>query len=202
MTAVSRDSGLSHFSLVYRTPNAAIQEIPKRISRGSGCSSCFGTLAARSRPTRGRSAAVEAPCRQDFERWMHRITHNRFITLAVVFESSLVVVACAVGWLFHIHVWTEPATERGRRGRRYGRSDSSICAVAEHRTVPDPGARTDQKRAAGNAGTARSWPVVGMRSCVLAAVAGIGEEFLFRGARATAVRALDRRQRATDWLSD
>src|SRR5580698_1082328 len=34
-----------------------------------------------------------------------RITHNRFITLAVVFESSLVVVAWAIGWLFGIDVW-------------------------------------------------------------------------------------------------
>ena len=109
------------------------------------------------------------------------ITHNRFITLAVVFESSLVVVACAVGWLFHIHVWTslQPNVVAAVAGT-FGAVPPFVLLLATERfQIPAlERIKSVLLETLGPPLLACRWYEV----VVLAAVAGIGEEFLFRGA--------------------
>jgi uncharacterized protein len=110
-----------------------------------------------------------------------RISHTRFISLAVAFESSLVLVAWAVGWLFRIDVWSSLHPNlRGTVAGVVGAVPPFVLLLATERfRIPALERIKDLLlETLGPPLLACRWYEV----VLLAAVAGIGEEFLFRGA--------------------
>jgi membrane protease YdiL (CAAX protease family) len=110
-----------------------------------------------------------------------RIGHTRFLLLAVVFEGSLVAVAFAIGWSFHIDVLRrlQLSAMSAILGVVGAIPPFALLLATERFQIP--ALERIKKLLLETLGPSlracRSYEVV-----ALALVAGIGEEFLFRGA--------------------
>jgi membrane protease YdiL (CAAX protease family) len=110
-----------------------------------------------------------------------RISRTRFMSLAVIFEGSLVAVALALGWIFHIDVlgrliFSVGATVVGLVGAV---PPFALLLTTERFKIPalERIKRLLLETLGPSLLVCRWYDVV-----ALAAVAGVGEEFLFRGA--------------------
>src|SRR5580704_1560653 len=110
-----------------------------------------------------------------------RISRTRFMSLAVIFEGSLVAVALALGWIFHIDVlgrliFSVGATVVGLVGAV---PPFALLLTTERFKIPELERikRLLLETLGPSLLVCRWYDVV-----ALAAVAGVGEEFLFRGA--------------------
>jgi uncharacterized protein len=110
-----------------------------------------------------------------------RTGHARFLTLAVVFESSLVVVALAIGWLFRIDVLHRLQLSTGAAVVGLVGAIPPFALLVTTERLRIPALERIKNLLLETLGpllrTCRWYEVV-----ALAVVAGVGEEFLFRGA--------------------
>jgi uncharacterized protein len=110
-----------------------------------------------------------------------RIGRARFMTLAVIFEGSLVLVALALGWIFRIDVLSglQPGVISAAIGLSGAIPPFALLLLAERlRIAALERIKKILLETLGPWLLACRWYDV----IVLAVIAGIGEEFLFRGA--------------------
>jgi membrane protease YdiL (CAAX protease family) len=109
------------------------------------------------------------------------IDRARFMSLAVLFEGSLVIVASVLGWIFHIDVLSgvRPSLAAVVAGLVGAIPPFVLLLMTERLKIPAlERIKTFLLESLGPSLTACRWYDV----VLLAVVAGVGEEFLFRGA--------------------